>query len=175
MKTLPNRLCLTALLLCALMLLSACGSPASGAKSTRELAERYLSAIINEEYEAVLSLLPDQIVEYGMNYLEGSRDDVVDFVRYAAYDYSWLSRLPAHVEYTFEMTETPAALPGSGVKGATLLEEDGVRLYVQDAVILELSISTGAEEPCAGSLFALKIDGRWYLSSVAGDDELFKY
>ena len=164
-----------ALLLCLLLILTACGAPASGAKTTKELAERYLAAIMNEDYEAVLPLLPEEVVEYGMNYLEGKREDVVEFVRYAAYDYHWLKQLPTHVDYTFEMTvetELPAAL---STKESILFEEDGVRLYVQEFAGIDLTIHAGQAEPFEGSLFALKIDGRWYLLSVAGDDELFVY
>ena len=163
------------LLLCLLLALTACTASPSGAKTTQELAERYLAAIMNENYEAVLPLLPEEIIEYGMKYLDGDREDVVDFVKYAAYDYYWLSELPTHVDYTFEMTEErelPAAL---GNKESVLFEEDGVKLYIQEFAGIELTIHAGQAEPFSGSLFALKIDGHWYLMSVAGDDELFVY
>lgn len=163
------------LLLCLLLSLTACGSPASGAKTTKELAERYLAAIMNEDYEAVLPLLPDEVIEYGMKYLEGDRKDVIEFVKYAAYDYHWLKQLPAHVDYTFEMTEELEMPAAAGNKESFLLEEDGVRLYVQEFAGIKLTIHAGQDEPFSGSLFACKIDNRWYLLSVAGDDELFVY
>ena len=159
-----------------LCLLTDCSPQAArGAKTTQELAERYLAAIMNEKYEDVLPLLPEEIIEYGMKYLEGDREDVVDFVKYAASDYYWLAQLPTHVSYTFEMTEEHELPAGLKNKESVLFEEDGVRLYIQEFAGIELTIQAGQEEPFSGSLFALKIDGRWYLMSVAGDDELFVY
>jgi len=163
------------LLLLCLCLMTACAAGGKGAATTEELAKRYLDAIIKEDFEAVLALLPDEVIEYGMKHLNGDRKAVVEFVKYAAYDYHWLAKLPSNVEYTFEMTEESAHMPGLGNKESVLMEEDGVRLYVQDAVGIELLIDVGAEEPVSGSLFALKIENRWYLISVLGDDELFVY
>ena len=174
-KSISSSVKLVLLLLCALLALTACGGSAGGAKTTRELAERYLAALVKEDYAAVLDLLPGEVIEYGMKYLDGGREDVIEFIRYAAYDYSWLKKLPAHAEYTFEMTESDVGVMPESVKGSFLLEEDGVKLYVQEATVINLLIDAGQEEPISGSLFALKIENRWYLLSVAGDDELFVY
>ncbi len=176
MKRFFHMLRLTAFLLCALLLLASCASSASGAKSTEELTRRYLDAIMSEKYEAVLDLLPAEVVEYGMKELDGGREDVVEYVKYASYDYHWLSKLPTNVDYSFEMTqEESVELDARSGKERYLLEEDGVKLYVQDAVSIRLSVQAGGAEPIRGSLFAVRIDGRWYLTSVAGDDELFYY
>lgn len=165
------------MLLLSLCLLTACAAPKKGAATTEELAKRYLDAIIKEDFEAVLSLLPDEVIEYGTKQLDGDRKAVVDFVKYAAYDYYWLAKLPSNVDYSFEMTVEPAGMPALALssKESILFEEDGVKLYVQDAAVIDLLIETGTEEPVSGSLFAFKIENRWYLISVAGDDELFTY
>lgn len=134
---------------------------------------------MTEKYEDVLPLLPEEVIEYGMEYLDGDRGDVVDFIRYAAYDYHWLASLPTHTDYSYEITEIASALPEQTreqmKKDSLLVEENGVRLFVQDMVGMQLSIDVGEEEPVEGSLFIVQIDGRWYLLSVAGDDELFVY
>ena len=165
-----------AFFLLAALLLSACSmQPVSGAKTPEELTEKYLAAIMNEKYEAVLNLLPAEIIEYGKSYLEGDIEDVVDFVRYAAYDYYWLAQLSTHKSYTYEISAIGSEFPESAKKESVLLEEDGVCLYAQDIAGIELTVTAADEEPVEGSLFILKIEGRWYLMSVAGDDEIFVY
>ena len=167
-------------LLCLFLILSltACAAPQRGAGSMEELTEKFLAALAKKDYEAVVNLLPEEIVEYGKEYLEGDYEDVIAFAKYAAHDYYWLAKmnLPAHPDYKYEITAMGSDLPESAKGGSTLMEEDGVVLYVQDMGGVQMTVDIGEEEPVEGSLFILQLDdGRYYLISVAGDDEIFVY
>ena len=167
---------LGALICCAAMMLSGCSAP-KGAKTPEELIKRYMDALSHEKYEAVLDLLPDEIIEYGMEYLDGDREDIVGFVKYAAHDYYWLQKahLTAHPGYSFVITEQQSEFPEEKKPGSVLMEEKGVRLYVKDALSISVEVDTGAEEAVEGYFFLIRIDDRWYMTSVAGDDEFFRY
>ena len=169
-----------ALALVMALLMAACSSaPSLGAKDLTELTDKFLKALAAKDYEAVVNLLPKEVAEYGEKYLEGAREDVVAFAKYAAHDYYWLAEmnLPAHPDYTYEITEMGSEIPEKAKGGGSvLMEEDGVVLYVQAMGGVALTVDIGEEEPVEGSLFALQLDdGRWYLISVAGDDEIFIY
>lgn len=152
--------------------LTACGS--SGAETCGQLVDRYLDAVAQEDYEAVCGLLPEQVVKYGEQELEGNRQDVLEFIAYGVSDYSWLTEadLPAHPDFTYRVTGTQQE-ETEGVRA--YFEKRDLRLDIQEAASLAVEIDTGEGEPISASFFMIRLKDGWYLTSVTGDDELFFY
>jgi len=162
------------LLLALLVCLCACG--AAKPQTPEVLIGSYLTAVAKEDYEAVLGMLPEEIVTYGMEYLEGGKQDVLDYIEYALNDYYWLVKadLPRHPDFTWQTTDCYEYSQEEIDRLRKNLEREGWRLPLRGVAEAEAEINTGSET-VKGSFYMIELGDGWYLISVAGDDEVFKY
>jgi len=168
-----------ACLLAALVLLTGCGKEKEAEKyrygTMKELAESFLTAVAREDYAAIWDMLPEAIQEWAIEE-EIIRDeaDGLSYIRYALEDYYWLKEadLPNCESYAVGAIETGEE-DANGVW--KYLRDEGVQMGVDEAGGCRFTIEKPDGQQVEGSLFAIRTGDRWYLTSVAGDDEIFEY
>ena len=161
------------ILILAAFALSGCGAEAKN-PDPQALIGNYLTAVQNNDYEAIWSMVPEKIREYAIEQgIIEDKEDGLDYICFAVYDYYWLDAidLPACESFAFEITEEYEEDASSLQK---YLAKHKIRLDVEEARWVGCTV-TAEERTQECSFYLIKTAGEWGMVSVVGDDELFEY
>lgn len=169
-------------LLCVVSVLSVflTGCTRSKVNKTPEgLINAYIDAVQKEDYETIWSLvLPysrEQAIREG---IIKDKQDGLWYIQYAVNDYYWLveADLPSRKSYTLSMNRVEdVSLAGGNDKKAYAEVSRMIGETLKAVEDWQVEITTDDGDVICGSLFLFETESGWYLISVVGDDEFFKY
>ena len=146
-----------------------------GADSPEELVENYLAAVADEDYEAIWDMLPKQIQNYALkNRMIINKEQGLNYIAYAVNDYYWLRQmnLPYRDDYKLDIEEINEL---DIDEGKEYLDSVGLNILITEAVSVYFTVEVDDYYEYDADIYAIKSGGKWYLLSVAGDDEVFVY
>lgn len=162
------------LLVAVIMLSTICSCGSNKDTEIEELLGDYITAVRTNDHEAIWNMLPLQIQDYAIeNGIVENKEGALDYIAFALTDYYMFEELalPSRDKVSFNITKI---FKEDISEAQAHLDENGVLMTVEDACFVEFVITADNEEDDA-DFYLIKSNDKWYLTSVIGDDELFKY
>ena len=169
-----------------LLALCACGSTSApdGYNTPEELVEAYLNAVIDKNYEVIWNMLPKEVQDYAIDTgIIKDKEDGLKRIEYAVSVCDWLvdlnlsSKESFDFEILYNQTDLFPFYDELDVETHkewqdNIYDEYGLRIVLDGIGLVEVDIQAGDTYgwwECA----LIKCDGKWYLTSITGDDIIF--
>ena len=143
--------------------------------TAEELIGSFLNAVKNQDYEEIWSMIPEEICDYAVQKeIIADREDGLNYIEHAVNDYYWVADADMTNREEFSLVIDESFQENAeGLED--YLEQRGLELSADEAVSIAFTICTEGMHNVSGSMYAFRRENRWYMISVVGDDEMFKY